>query len=214
MRLLKLTYEFIQFKILPAIMKKSRIKARFIQCLILIILTSSCNNSKSINENGIIWSKTKYDLWISQKGELAILSFDVSDENNKKEVFIDHFSNGKSLNSIIDTTTFKYLGNYFYKDKNHVYRHYNMSDGGHFIIEDADSKSFELLGDCYAKDNTSIYGQTHGKLDMVDYKTFKFSDEFGCYAKDKNDYYFWGEKIDTTNADDDLKKVISDLDEL
>jgi len=189
-------------------------RTRFIQCLILMILASSCNNSKSIDKNGITWRKTKYDLWISQKGKLAIQSFDVSDGAHKKEVFIDHFSNGKSLNSVIDTTTFKYLGHYFYKDKNHVYRHYDMSDGGQLIIEDANSRSFNLLGGCYAKDNTSIYGQRHGKLDRVDYKTFKFSDKFGCYAKDKNGYYFWGEKIDTTNADDDLKKIIKELNEL
>jgi hypothetical protein len=168
-----------------------------------------------VDQYGITWKKTDYDLWISQNGELAIKSIDVSDRKTKKEVYIDHFFDGKSLNSEIDTLTFKYLGNYFYKDKNHVYNHYVMSDGGNFtIVDGADPKTFITIGVCYAKDKTSIYDQRNGKLEMVDYTTFKTSGEIGCFAKDKNGYYFWDEKIDTTNADEELKKIIHKLNEL
>ncbi len=193
-------------------MKKK--KTAIILFLILVILVTTLYYFISIDAYGIVWRKTNYDLWISQKGKLAIRSFDVSDLTTKKEVFIDHFSDGRSLNGLIDTKTFKYVGNYFYKDKNHVYLHYDMSDGGHInIIEGADPTSFNLFG-CNAKDKNSIYDQRNGKLDMVDYETFKTSSKIGCYAKDKNEFYFYGEIIDTTNADKELKKIMTKLNEL
>jgi hypothetical protein len=200
---------------LAAIMKTNSSKKTFILGLVLMILGSSCDNSKSVDKYGMTWRKTGYDLWISQNGKLAIKSFDVSDGVTKKNVFIDQFPDGKSLNSIVDTITFKDLGNYFFKDKNHVYKHYDMSDGGHFIIVDrADPKTFIIINDCYAKDKTSIYCQRLGRLDMVDYKTFKTTTETGCFAKDKNGFYFQDEKIDTTNTDVELQKIIKKLKKL
>ena len=193
-------------------MRKSRTKIFY---FLLTILFTSCYNSVLVDEFGTVWKKTNCNLWISQNGKLALQSFDVSDMKNKKNVFIDHFSNGKPLNGLIDTITFRYLGNYFYKDKNHVYNHNSMADGGHFlIVEEADSKTFIILGNFYGKDKTSIYSTRDRKLDLVDYATFKTSSETDYYAKDKNGYCNMGEKIDTINADDELKKIIQKLEKL
>ncbi|MGX7668760.1 hypothetical protein [Flavobacterium pedocola] len=180
--------------------------------LVLMLFGSSCYNSNAVDKYGMTWRKTSYDLWISQNGKLAIKSFEVADDGTKENIFIDQFPDGKSLNSIVDTLTFKNLGNYFYKDKNHVYKHYDMSDGGHFLMVDgADPKTFIIISDCYAKDKTSVYCERYGRLDMVDYETFKTTDEIGCFAKDKNGYYFRDEKIDTTSADEELQKIIQKL---
>lgn len=193
-------------------MGENRIKMLLI--LLLLTLGVSCYNNKTIDKNGIVWIKTKFDLWKSIDGKLAVQSFDVSDLTTKNEVFIDCFANGKELKGIIDTLTFEYLGNYFYKDKNYIYYHYDTSDGGNFhLIEDADPKSFNLLG-WYAKDKNSIYDPRHGKLDKIDYQTFKTSDELGSFAKDKNGFYFYGEIIDTANADSDLKEIVNTLSEI
>ncbi|MDI9308670.1 MAG: DKNYY domain-containing protein [Limnohabitans sp.] len=182
--------------------------------LLLLTLGVSCYNYKSIDKNGMVWIKTNYDLWKSIDGKLAVQSFDVSDLTSKKEIFIDRFTNGKQLKNIIDTTSFEYLGNYFYKDKNYIYYHYDTSDGGNFhLIEDADPKTFTLIG-WYAKDKKSIYDPRHGKLDKIDYQTFKTSEEVGSFAKDKNGYYFWGENIDTLDADNELKETINILNEM
>ncbi len=104
----------------------------------------------------------------------------------------------QKIKDIIDSATFKYLGSSFYKDKNHVYTHNSRLDGGNFwIVENADVKTFEVIGNsCYAKDKNFIYAERAIQMPNIDYKTFKTCGDCGCYAKDKNGYFFWDTKID------------------
>ena len=178
------------------------------------------NNYKSkidsVN-NYLDWKKTNYGLWKSKNGDLAIKT----EEGNEQGIEITRYitqlcCEGEEIKNVIDTLTFKYLGSSFYKDKKNVYTHYMMSDGGNFwIVEGADVKTFKVIGNsCYAKDKNYIYGERAMKMDSIDYKTFITCDECGCYAKDKNGYYFWDEKIDLKNIDSETKEKIKLLDKL
>lgn len=131
--------------------------------------------------------------------------------------FYTHFGFGEdnelSLTGTIDSSTFKRLNpSNFYQDKRHVYRYFNMLDGGNFsILEDADPKTFKLLGDCYAKDRHHIYEERFGQLKDADYATFKSGADVGCIAKDKNGYWFWDERKSWDDLDSEERERVSVL---
>lgn len=88
-----------------------------------------------------------------------------------------------------------------------------MAKGGSFyFFDEADYKTFHILGDFYAKDKNHIYEMRKGKLDSVDYKTFKTCNGCGPYSKDKNGYYRWGDKVDLKNIED--AEALKDIDRL
>ncbi len=170
----------------------------------------------SINKT-LDWKIMKNNLWINKNGELGIKTTESNEEGIDIERYITELCcEGKSLKSIIDTASFEFLGSSFYKDKNNIYTHYIMSDGGNFwIVKEADVLTFEIIGDCYAKDKNHIYGERAMVMDSVDYKTFKTKKGIGCYAKDKNGYYFWDEKIDLNKLSDSFtEKKILELKEI
>jgi hypothetical protein len=174
------------------------------------------SKTDSINRE-LNWKKTTYGLWKSKNGNLGLKT----QEGNEQGITIDKYitticCEGKSLNSVIDTLSFEFLGSSFYKDKNNIYTHYAMSDGGNFsIVENADVKTFKVIGDCYAKDKNSIYGERAMKMDSIDYKTFKTEKGCGCYAKDKNGFYFWDSKMDLKDIErtggQDAENIIKKL---
>lgn len=43
-------------------------------------------------------------------------------------------------------------------------------------------------------------------MDNIDYKSFKTKKGIGCFAKDKNGFYFWDDKIDTSKISDGIVK--------
>lgn len=199
-----------------------------IQLLFLIIFSlclSNCKNSSNesidrINDD-LNWTKTNYALWKSKNGDLGIKTVEVNDDGSRTNIYITKLSYNnsikeKSINSVIDTLTFEYLGSSFYKDKKNVYRHYLMSDGGNFaIVENSDVKTFKVIGDCYAKDKNYIYGERAMRMDSVDYETFKTEKGFGPYAKDKNGFYFWDTKIDLKEIENtETEKIIEQLKKL
>ncbi len=143
------------------------------------------------------WKETDFELWKSKNGDLGLKTQGGTDEGIFITKYIRQLADYRPLNEVIDTLTFKYIGSSFYKDKNNIYTHYEMAYGGNFwIVEDADTESFEVIGDCYAKDKNFIFVERAMKMDSVDYKTFKTCLGCGCFAKDKNGYYFWDEKMD------------------
>lgn len=173
----------------------------------------------SINHS-LNWQKTSYDLWKSKNGDLAIQTQEATEENINTEVYITEMwrddENFIPINQVVDTLTFRYLGSSFYKDKNLVYTHYVMSDGGNFqVVKEADSETFQVIGDCYAKDKNYIFGERAMKMDSVDYSTFKTAKGLGCHAKDKNAYFFWDEKInlDDYKSEEELQ-IIEKLNQL
>jgi hypothetical protein len=169
----------------------------------------------SLNKN-LDWKKTNYGLWKSKNGALAIKTKEGNEQGIDIERYITECCEGEEINNVIDTLTFKYLGSSFYKDKNNVYTHFMMSDGGNFwIVKGADVNTFQVIGNsCYAKDKNYIYGERAMKMDNIDYNTFKTCEDCGCYAKDKNGFYFWDSKIDPTESDEETIKIIKRLKKL
>ena len=88
------------------------------------------------------------------------------------------------------------------------------SGGSFFIVQEADLKTFKVIGDCYAKDKNHIFGERHMIIKSADYKTFKTKKGVGCFAKDKNGYYFWDSKLDLEDLDEYSKKAVGELNKL
>ncbi len=182
--------------------------------------TENINNYKkiidSINQS-LAWIKTSFGLYKSKNGDLALKAAEGTEEGIIIEKYITEMADGQPLKSVIDSATFSYLGSSFYKDKNHVYTHYVMVDGGNFwIVDNADVKTFQVLGNCYAKDKNKIFTERNMETDTIfDYRSFKTCDDCGCFAKDKNGYYFWDEKIDINNIENkETESIINRLKKL
>jgi len=187
--------------------------AALIAILIAAIIFNKCENNK--------WRKLKCGLWTNTKGDIGFKTSRViamEEEVETEDFYLTKFgfNENPALKDVIDTLTFRELGNTFYKDKNNIYHHYGMSDGGSFYIFDADYATFEVLGDCYAKDKNKIYEiRDDGKPDRLDYKTFKTITGPGCFSKDKNGYYSWGSKIKDEDLNEaEIKAAIKKLDEI
>ena len=163
------------------------------------------------------WKEIKPKLWMDKNGVLGIKTSEANAKGIDFEFFITALCcDGKSIKSVIDTASFQYLGSSFFKDKNQVYTHYKTACGGSFwIVKEADPGTFRVIGDCYAKDKNHIYSEREMILDSVDYKTFKTKKGIGCFAKDKNGYYFWDRKLDSEDLQDSLvRKKVLELDNL
>lgn len=165
------------------------------------------------------WRLLKDDLWINKNGNIGLK--EMIAVGSEGITFVDSyltrmgFNTEEPLNAIIDTSTFQKLNSAFYKDKKYIYRYYAMAYGGSFsIFEEADHATFVALGDCYAKDKKHIYENRQGILDHVDYKTFKVkSTVSGCFAKDKEGYLSWGDRITGVDLENEyVKQAISELD--
>lgn len=156
------------------------------------------------------WKEIKPELWMDKDGVLGIKTLEGNAMGIDIEKFIT-FCGEKPIKSVIDTASFQYLGNSFFKDKNHVYTHYGTVCGGNFwIVEQADPSTFRVIGDCYAKDKNHIFGERQMIMDSVDYKSFRTKKGIGCFAKDKNGYYFWDRKLNSEDLQDNLvrKKIL------
>lgn len=161
------------------------------------------------------WKKLHSGLWKNKHGAIGFKTTEGTEEG----VFITRYitqlcCEGIQLKDQIDTASFKHLGSSFYKDKKNIYTHYAMADGGDFwIVEEAHHATFSVLGDCYAKDKNHIYGERAMVMDSIDYKTFKTKKGIGCFAKDKNGYYFWDDKfLPSQNTAPESLKIIKELD--
>jgi len=160
------------------------------------------------------WKLIKDNLYISKNGDLGFKTMEATEEGifidrYLTHVFVDDFV---LMNNVIDSKTFEFLGSSFYKDKNHIYSHFVMADGGTFsVVEDADINTFQVIGDCYAKDKNYIFGEKALLMDYVDYKTFKTKKGIGCYSSDKTGYYFWDKKLNMNELDEYAQKAIEQL---
>lgn len=149
------------------------------------------------------WRKLNCGLWINKNNDIGFKTSRAFGEIEGKFIHEDYyltkfgFNENPPLEDIIDTLTFHNLGNLYYKDKNYIYHFYSMIDGGSFyILDEADYETFEILGDCYARDKNHIYEFRKGKLDSIDYSTFKTKEGLtNCLAKDKFGYITYGERI-------------------
>lgn len=151
----------------------------------------------SINTS-LEWKLIKNNLYKNNKGEIGF-QINFATEVGSTKNYISTLCNTdsiKTLNDIIDIKSFTHLGSTFYKDKKHIYHYYDMAYGGKFYIyTGVDHSTFKIVGDHYAKDKNSIYGERAGILKNIDYKTFTSQKGVGPYAKDKHGYYFWDDLI-------------------
>ncbi|MDE5438861.1 DKNYY domain-containing protein [Elizabethkingia meningoseptica] len=166
------------------------------------------------------WHQLREGIWINRNSAIGIREVIAlgPEGAGTAENYITQleFNDQKPLNKIVDLDTFHQLNDYFYKDKNHIYRYYAMAYGGSFsVFEDADPRTFEILSDCYAKDKHHIYEGREGILKNVDYKTFKTKSTLaGCFAKDKYGYLQWGDRINKENlSDEHIREIIKALEQ-
>lgn len=153
-------------------------------------------NIDSINFE-LNWQEIKPGLWQSEKGDLGI--------KESRMIYLDSMLfvtdfitkvDSVPMNNFINLPTFVRLSSNFYKDAYWVYHYYPMAYGGFFsVLDSADNNSFEIIGDCYARDINYIYSEKGDILENIDPLTFFSTKGAGCFAMDKNGFYFWGEPI-------------------
>lgn len=173
--------------------------------------TNSFKTVDSLNK-ALDWRELNCGLWINNKGVIGFKVIEFTDIGKvvRYRTQLWFSKEGKdtllTFNSILDTTSFKHLGGDYYKDKNHIYHHYTMSDGGYVNLRnDIDYQTFKILHVCYAKDKNHVYDYRGRIIDVADVKTFKTSNQAkGCFAKDKNYYYQWGDTLSVEEMKDSI----------
>lgn len=171
-------------------------------------------NEKALKAEG--WKKLKCGLFINKSGDIGMQDFRAVDGGRGTTTYYITrfgFNDGETLKSVIDTATFRKIGDTFYKDKNHIYHFYGMAYGGQFyIFNEADYATFTIIGDCYAKDKNHIYERRSGIMNSADHSTFRTAEDCGCFAKDRNGYYSFEDKIKKEYlAEPEIKKGIEKL---
>ncbi len=168
-----------------------------------------CKNLLSLIENEEGWQELPCGLWINKNGDIGLKTTKAISEEEIIDFYLTQTPIGDDvpLKMLVDTATFHYMGGSFYKDKNHIYNYFPMSDGGNFypIDDRVDYSTFEILENgCYARDKNHIYVEKHiDIIDEVDYETFRAID--GCIGQDKNGYFLWTDRITEDEAKEYLK---------
>jgi hypothetical protein len=166
-------------------------------------------------------------LYINDNGTLAYKAVDNSyrmDTTGKEKPFYVYLTtiygadlsdtiNGglKEMKFVVDTATFKILGTFYFKDKNHFYDFNPMADGGTIAINpDIDIKTFQILeSEFYAKDKKHCYYR--GRIvEGADLKSFKVLDTSYSFhtAYDKRNYYNCENKMELTdNKNENLNSI-------
>lgn len=189
----------------------------------ITILLTACNGSISVdststqkdtvnvqNADTIAFRPYKHDLYIASNGRLAYKTIDNSNPSKPEDRFVTEINTDtlndeqqRALNEIIDTASFTHIGDLYYKDKNHVYYHVQMMDGGpFFIVWEADPNSFQVLSDSYyGKDKKHVF--CRGELmEQADAKSFRVVSQpekqvYSWTAKDNNHSYDGGDIVKT-----------------
>lgn len=160
------------------------------------------------------WQEIKPGIWISNTGQFGI--------KESKMIYLDSMLfvtdyitkiDSIPIKNIINVPTFNYLGNQFYKDAFHVYNYYPMAYGGLLrILDTADTETFHVVGDCYARAKNFVYTEKGEIIESIDYSSFFTTHGAGCFAKDKNSYYFRGDRIEKSEMDSITLSYINFLD--
>lgn len=192
-----------------------------------IFLSCSIDNDENgVHQNGELnvkhtptpndWIEINDGLFVSPNGEIGFASNPLIANYTKEEIrklaeleicenqFLTTLSddNETKLKDVVDTTTFVNIGYCFYKDKNNIYRHYDMCDGGYFRVFSNDTSSFRSLNSYYFSFKKEIYHFLEGKID-ADFASFKVSFEIEQLAMDKHGFFEFGKRVDE-------KKLVTD----
>ena len=176
-------------------MTRKHIVASIFTAILLSIGPVSFTTDVSAQE----WRELPCGLWTNGHGDIGLKTTRFRRDGKIETFYLTHAHASSSggdnipLKSLVNTETFHYIGASFYKDKNHIYNHFPMSDGGIFYpIDDmVDHATFKVFEDsCYAKDKNSIYVEKHVLIRSdVDYQTFQVIK--GCLAQDKHGFIIW-----------------------
>ena len=168
-----------------------------------------CNGRATKKNDTQQWRELSCGLWINNDGDIGLKTTRSTGEEKIIDCYLTRTPLGDDtpLKMLVDTATFHDMGGSFYKDKNHIYNYFPMSDGGSFYpIDDyVDYSTFEVLGDgCFARDKEHIYTEKHLDIVDADYKTFHAIK--GCLAQDKNGFIFWTDRITEDEAQEYLNE--------
>ena len=89
----------------------------------------------------------------------------------------------------------------FLKDKNKVYRKYDISDRSLILeLNDVDKESFQTIGiSIYARDNYHVFDSRNGLIDSADVNSFEIVEiNNSFFGKDRYNYFFWNRIIKDT----------------
>jgi hypothetical protein len=152
-------------------------------------------------------------LFKNNQGDIVYKSEQIIDEEGgRATIYIDWLymdntidtldAGTEKLKTVVDTASFKFLNNCFWKDKNHVYIFTPTSFGGSLSILDvAKPKTFTALGQSrYAKDNDHVY-YFYDIIEGADLKTFTLIENdsaIEALAMDKNYFYGNGLRLDAS----------------
>ena len=168
------------------------------------------------------WKYLKHNLYINTKGDIGFASepnivfvppSELEGERSMcPNVFLTTFGyyDSITLKSTIDVETFEYVGASYYKDKNHIYSHYTVCDGGAFKIFSDDTASFKVWG-LHATYKSKAYHYRWGQLDadIETFTTFSASDNI---ARDKNGFFSFGERISAAELEKEMgQELFNDL---
>lgn len=114
----------------------------FISLFLLLLVIAGCGTSSRQKP----WKKLDCGLYLSPAGELGFAS-DPEIANVPKSqlapercenVFITYLGTEQEqrLIDVVDTMTFKALGNGYYRDKRHIYQHHAICESGYLLIMD------------------------------------------------------------------------------
>ncbi len=143
------------------------------------------------------WKPLGHNLWRNAAGDIAFRTEEMTEEDigivhYRKELCCD----GPALKDAIDLGSFQRMKGSFYRDKDHIYHHFLMADGGTFSrLEKVDTPSFQVITGCYARDKNAIYTDKARVVSDADPASFYTTEEAGCFAKDKTGYFFWDDRI-------------------
>jgi hypothetical protein len=161
------------------------------------------NNGGCMYRDSLVVTDQGNGLFADKAGNLYFKTTDNSDRENPLPVLISRLYNGcdgdsaHDLKNHIDPASFTGLDYEYYKDKNSVFVHNAMSDGGNIVkIDGADAKTFRSLpSSWFGADKDSVYYKG-SLLELADRKTFSciyviVNGDTGLtyFGKDKR-YYF------------------------
>jgi hypothetical protein len=133
----------------------------------------------------VVYKLLKCGLYLGSNGDLGYRTEEIYNDNfDRRTRYItwiygadqnDTLNGGlKEMKFVIDTSSFRFLSDLYWADKNNIYGFNPMSDGGTVYLSDiADRKTFVVLGGAgYAKDKTNVYYRG-SVIEGADLKTFR-----------------------------------------
>jgi hypothetical protein len=174
------------------------------------VIWAGCSQS---TKTGSDWQRLKSNLYNSPDGEIGFASrpslanipiLELSDAQCPNQ-FLTYIGGDYTtkLSDVVDVSSFEYIGSSYYQDKNRIYNHYGMCDGGYLNIFSEDKANLRLLNDSYVCYKGRIYHNRGGQMD-ADVTSFETNDKYLNIARDKDGYFEFYERVSIDNLRESL----------